>query len=185
MVEMIGIKETGVICIILAMAGLFLFSQYRFDSLQSFPSLYNSGNRSTVPQDSSQFSQMKNFATVAENAGFSLRQSYPGLAKATYRYIRPFLLATPQTVTSTQPPSFLTDVKNPCFAMDNNYINVGGISLATAIEMGYQIKCLPYVYLAGWCIHFSQFFSAIFKYCIYSYKCPGQCIFQKGGDYNR
>ena len=67
----------------------------------------------------------------------------------TYTQIHPFLLSTPKTVMQTTPPKFLTDVKNPCFAMDNNFINVGNINLTYALKMKYEIRCLPYTYVAG------------------------------------
>ena len=73
----------------------------------------------------------------------------PALQHAVFRDLRPFLLATPSTVTGTLPPLFLTDVKNPCFALDKNYINVGNINLTTAIRLKYEVRCLPGVYLAG------------------------------------
>ena len=84
-----------------------------------------------------------------EDSFRSSKFSDPLLSKATFRYLQPFLQAIPQTVTQTEPPNFLTDVKNPCFAMAENYINVGNIDLDTAIKMGFEVNCLPYVYLAG------------------------------------
>ena len=67
----------------------------------------------------------------------------------TYTRLHPFLLSTPKTVMQTSPPKFLTDVKNPCFAIDNNFINIGNINLSYALKMNYEIRCLPYVYIAG------------------------------------
>ena len=67
----------------------------------------------------------------------------------TYIKLHPFLLSTPKTVMRTTPPKFLTDVKNPCFAIDNNFINIGNINLSYALKMNYEVRCLPYVYIAG------------------------------------
>ena len=67
----------------------------------------------------------------------------------TYTKLHPFLLSTPKTVMRTTPPKFLSDVKNPCFAIDHNFINIGNINLSYALKMNYEIRCLPYVYIAG------------------------------------
>ena len=66
-----------------------------------------------------------------------------------YTNLHPFLLSTPKTVMRTSPPKFLIDVKNPCFAIDHNFINIGNINLSYALKMNYEIRCLPYVYLVG------------------------------------
>ena len=52
-------------------------------------------------------------------------------------------------VLSLDTPHFLTDVKNPCFALTDDKVNVGSITISTALEEGYNIQCLPYVFLAG------------------------------------
>ena len=67
----------------------------------------------------------------------------------TFTDLQPFLLSTPKTVMRTSPPQFLTDVKNPCFAMDNHYMNVGNINLSYALKMKYEIRCLPFMYIIG------------------------------------
>ena len=67
----------------------------------------------------------------------------------TYSQIHHFLLSTPQTVVRSNPPNFLTDVKNPCFAIGEHFVNIGNIDLSYALEKDYEIRCLPYVYIAG------------------------------------
>ena len=68
---------------------------------------------------------------------------------AIYRDLRPFLRATEKSVTGTKPPIYLADVKNPCFALTDGYINVGNIDVMTALQMELEIRCVPAVYVAG------------------------------------
>ena len=81
----------------------------------------------------------------------TMQKKDPALAHAVYRDLRPFFLAYPRGVTRVLPPIYLKDVKNPCFAMDQNYINIGNINLTTALNLNYEIKCMPGAYLAGKC----------------------------------
>jgi hypothetical protein len=48
-----------------------------------------------------------------------------------------------------RPFQYLTDVKNPCFALKDGRWNIGNITIKTAINNGYEIRCFPKVLLAG------------------------------------
>ena len=64
---------------------------------------------------------------------------------------RRFMNATPDNddILAVLPVQFLKGVKNPCFALTNKTENVGNIDILTAISKGYEIRCLPYFYIAG------------------------------------
>ena len=88
--------------------------------------------------------------------------SHHVLRHATFRDLRPFLSSTETSVMGTQPPIYLADVKNPCFALTDGYINVGNISVMAALLMEFEVRCLPAAYIAGMTV--SSLLLAVFQF---------------------
>ena len=63
--------------------------------------------------------------------------------------IQKFLKSDPDNIMDTEKMEFLSDVRNPCFAENDNWNGNGELTLKLALDEKWKIHCLPAFYLAG------------------------------------